>query len=138
MLRALKRMASVVLGAAFFLPLSKCSRVVVEPGGELHAIPVDTVAYSAYDWPSIGSTVALILFFWPLAVQCLAWKRAPLVKRAIWAVIVEFCVCLLTLAGISWLTFVLAQGIRYGALVAYAAIATYAGALIAELSRRRL
>jgi len=127
-----KRIASMVLCIAFFLPLSQCTPK--EGIMETHSVPVTITAYSAYEWPSVASTIAATLFFWPILVQVLAFIRPPRLKSHRWA-IAEISLCSLTGLGISWLLF-WGDTLRFGVFVAYGAIIAYAGSSICDLLKR--
>ena len=114
-LMAAKRIAAITLALSFFLPLSSCTNT-------------DMSAYSAYEWPSIGSSIAVMLFFWPL-VAVLVNLRNPQPTNAI-RLLVEVNLCIATLSGITWLLF-WGQSIRYGAVIAYLSIIGYGYALVA-------
>ena len=114
------RVAAVILALSFFLPLSSCSNS-------------DMSAYSAYDWPSIGSTIAAILFFWPLVAMIVISRNASFSRSKI---LTELVLCIATLGGITWIVF-WGQSIRYGAVVSYLAIVSYTGALIVRYVHSR-
>lgn len=126
-----KRISSILLMAAFFLPLSQCT-VLEGHSPNSHSVPYDVAAFSSYDWPSIGSLVALTLFFWPAFLQLISVIRPQRRNDSVWPIVMEACMCLLTGAGISWLTF-MGNAVRYGAWVAYTATMIYFSALAVEL-----
>jgi hypothetical protein len=118
----LKRLSSLVLAISFFLPLTQCSGKLGDTS------PPDVMSASnAYAWPGVFSTLALLLFFWPLATQL--WRmmkglRLPS-RKASW---VEACLSVLSLAGISWLT--LPWAIKFGASIRYGAYLAYGSAFV--------
>lgn len=129
----IKRIAALVLVASFFLPLSQCS--LPAPDAETGTktapgISVDISGFSAYEWPSVGSTIAAVLFGWAALIQLLSLRRPGLKSNRI-VFALEVTLCLLTIAGISWVVYSWGQSIRYGALLAYAAVLAYLGAAIA-------
>ncbi len=118
-----KRIAAVGLATGFFLPLTSCS-------GR------DYSAATAYDWPSFGYCAAILLFFWPSAFEIALsfltrsdsglrnpWPRVALIAG--------------TFFGITWLVY-WGSHMRYGALVAYGACASYAAGLAVLIKRRVL
>ena len=132
----IKRIAALVLVASFFLPLSQCSLPATdaETGTKtLPGIAVDVSAFSAYEWPSVGSTVAAVLFGWAALIQLLS-LRSPRLEPTRVVFALEVTLCVLTIAGISWLVYSWGQTIRYGALLAYAAVLAYLGAAFAGRS----
>jgi len=133
MLILIKRISSVILMLAFFLPLSQCSKLEGQ-SPNIHSIPVDIVAYSSYDWPSIGSSVAVAVFFWPVFLQIIVTMRPKRERNNVFPMVIEVFMCLLTATGISWLTF-MGNSIRYGAWIAYSANGIYGGTLLVELVR---
>lgn len=128
--KVVKRIAALALCISFFLPLSQCSRM--EGNLSPSAVPIVIAAFSAYDWPSIGSSIAVVCFFWPAFVQLLSlFKEDALGGR--WGWTVELVMCVLTAAGITWLI-LWGETVRFGALIAYAAVAAYAAALLRKRS----
>ena len=119
----LKRISSLVLAMSFFLPLTQCSQKLGDTSP-----PAAISASNAYEWPSLFSIAALLLFFWPMAIQL--WGvmkgRRPWGRKAHWA---EVGLSALSLAGISWLVLPWSLGlgasIRYGAYLAYGSVLAY-------------
>jgi hypothetical protein len=128
-----KRVAALLLLASFFLPLSQCSLPATDAETGTKAVPgiaADVSGFSAYEWPSIGSTVAAALFGWAALIQLLSLRSPGLESnRAVFAL--ELTLCVLTVAGISWVVYSWGQNIRYGAVLAYAAVLAYLAATIA-------
>jgi hypothetical protein len=127
----IKRLAAIVLVVSFFLPLARCSLPTTDARTEKLApdIAVDISAYSAYEWPSAGSTIYSVLFGWAALIQILALRNPGLeTRREVLAL--EITLSVLTIAGISWAIYTWGQSIRYGALMAYAAVIVYAAAAI--------
>lgn len=130
----LKRIAALVLAISFFLPLTQCSQKLGD-----HSPPYVVSASNADNWPGLFSTIYLLLFFWPLAIQVWRWmKRLRLPsRRASW---IEAGLSLLSLAGVSWLIFPMVSSfgasIRYGAYLAYGSAFTYGVASLVEAVRR--
>jgi hypothetical protein len=130
----LKRIAALLLAVSFVLPLTQCSQKVGDTGAS-----VTVSASTAYDWPGALSTITLLLFFWPLAVQIwrfVAKVRAPS-RRAAW---IEFGLSLASLAGISCLVFLssllwFGATIRYGAFIAYLSALVYGAVSFIEAIR---
>lgn len=128
----IKRIAAVVLVVSFFLPLARCSLSTTDARTEKLApdISVDVSAFSAYKWPSVGSSIYTVLFGWAALIQLLALRSPGLeAKRGVLAL--EITLSVLTVAGISWVIYTWGQSIRYGALTAYAAVVAYMAAAIA-------
>lgn len=118
----LKRFYALLLAVSFFLPLTQCSQKM---GGA--SSPEVITASSAYEWPGLLSTIALLLFFWPLAIQFwMVIKRLRLPSRKVsW---MEVGLSTLSLTGISWL--VLSWHLSLGASVRYGAYLAWGGALV--------
>ena len=116
-----KRFAAIGLAVGFFLPLSSCSG---------H----DYSAATAYDWPSFGCCVAILLFFWPLTLEiALSLATRPdSGLRNPWFRVAPIAG---TIFGVTWLVY-WGGHIRYGAIVAYVACASYAAALAVLVKRR--
>ena len=131
--RLIKRIAALVLVASFFLPLSQCSLPATDAETGTKTAPgiaVDISGFSAYEWPSVESTIAAVLFGWAALIQLLSLRSPSLeANRVVFAL--EVALCVLTIAGISWLVYSWGQTIRYGALLAYAAALAYLGAAVA-------
>jgi hypothetical protein len=98
---------------------------------QAHPAPVQISAYSAYEWPSAASTIAVALFFWPISVQAFSIIR-PRRLQGKKMVNAEIFLCLLTASGITWLIW-WGDSIRFGAFVAYGAIVVYSISLISEI-----
>ena len=132
--RLIKRIAAFVLAASFFLPLSQCTLPATETETGTKTFPglvVDISGFSAYEWPSAGSSIAAVLFGWAAIVQLLALRVPGLdATRGFFAL--EIALSVLTIAGVSWLIYAGGQTIRYGALISYAAVLAYLGAAIAR------
>jgi hypothetical protein len=124
-----RSIASLVLCIAFFLPISQCSPKMAIT--QAHPAPVQISAYSVYEWPSVASTIAVALFFWPISVQGFSIIR-PRRLQGKKMVIAEVFLCLLTASGITWLIW-WGDSIRFGAFVAYGAIVVYSISLIDEI-----
>lgn len=130
----LKRISALVLTASFFLPLTQCSQKMGDTSS-----PEVMSASNAYEWPSLFSTICLLLFFWPLAFQL--WrlmKRLSLPSRKVsW---IEVGLSVLSLAGISWLALpwnlYLGASIRYGAYLAWGSAFLYGVMSFVEALRR--
>jgi len=118
----------------FFLPLSQCTLPATEAETGTKTFPglvVDISGFSAYEWPSAGSSIAAVLFGWAAIVQLLALRVPGLdASRGFFAL--EIALPVLTIAGVSWLIYAGGQAIRYGALISYAAVLAYLGAAIAR------
>lgn len=134
-----KRIAALVLLASFFLPLSQCSLPATDAETGTKNVPgfvIDMSGFSAYEWPSVGSTIAAALFGWAALIQLLSLRNPGFeTSRAMLGL--ELTLSVLTIAGISWLIYSWGQTIRYGALVAYAAVLAYLFAAIAGRSAAR-
>ena len=132
----IKRIAAIALVVGFFLPLTRCSTFEIDhqTGRLVQGIAADVSAFNAYEWPSVGSTISLALFGWAALIQLLVLRRSSIESNSgVFAV--EVILFMMTVAGISWIVY-WGQGIRYGALICYAAIGAYLGAAIA--GRRRV
>jgi hypothetical protein len=131
--RLIKRIAAFILAASFFLPLSQCTLPATDAETGTTTFPgvvVDISGFSAYEWPSVGSSIAAVLFGWAALIQLLSLRSSGLyASRSVLAL--EITLSVLTIAGVSWLIYSWGQTIRYGALIAYAAVLTYLGAAIA-------
>ena len=129
LISGLKRGSAILLLICFFMPLSQCTQKVA-PEGAPAVTKADTVisAYSAYAWPSIGSSVALLLFSWPAIGQVIALRRQAFSSPRIVAAL-ELVLSILTACGISLLV-MWGDRIQYGAFVAYGATITYCGATL--------
>jgi len=131
-IRLIRRIAALVLVATFFLPLSQCSLPATDAESGTKTVPgiaVDISGFSAYEWPSVGSTFAAVLFGWAALIQLLSLRSPGLESnRVVFAL--EVTLCVLTIAGVSWLVYSWGQTIRYGAVLAYAAVLAYLGATI--------
>ncbi len=130
---AIRRAAATTLVISFFLPLAQCPRVertgTLTPNHE----PIDISAFSAYQWPSAGGAVALLLFLWPVMFELgKALQRRH--TRLVLASCLGLCV-----ASVAWVTWIVAWGrtIRWGAFVAYASIIGYGLAVVASYRARR-
>jgi len=125
---AIKRIAALVLAVSFFLPLSQCSDKR-EGAPQSHVQVYEITAFTAYKWPSFGSTIAVFLFFWPIAL-CSLESLGLAGFLAQHKLKVELVLTFLTLAGVVWLT-LWGKSIRYGAFVAVGSILAYAAAAVA-------
>ena len=140
--RLAKRIATILLIASFFLPLTRCTSVVqVEEISEVvkkDRTPVvqytdihgyETVAYK--DWP-----IWALTFFWPLIFQ-IARLIAPSKSNTTTLIVVEALLLGFSAFQISYLIYI-SDGVRYGSYIAYTGILTYALALIAEFREQHL
>ena len=133
LLSAIKRGSSILLLICFFLPLSQCKQIA-SPENPV-VVSQTYSASSTYEWPSIGSSVALFLFSWPAIGQVIALRRQAYLSLRV-VIVVEIVLSLLTLLGITWLVF-WGSKIQYGAFIAYGATVAYLGATLwAHLSKR--
>jgi hypothetical protein len=102
-IQLIKRVAALVLVASFFLPLSQCSLPATDAETGTKTFPgmvVDISGFSAYEWPSLGSSIAAVLFGWAALIQLLALQRPGFEShRGVFAL--EVTLSVLTLAGIS-------------------------------------
>ncbi|RUL75933.1 hypothetical protein [Dyella choica] len=119
----IKRISAWVLAASFFLPLTQCSQKQGDSSP-----PATLSASNAFDWPGLFSTVALLLFFWPLAIELWRMMKGlhPPSRKASWT---EVGLSVLSFAGISWLVLTwhlnFGASIRYGAYLAYGSAFAY-------------
>ncbi len=123
----IKRIAAITLLCAFFLPLSQCT-VSTSPGVETQQVSTEvTYVYSAYKWPSLGSFMALIAFFWPLGSFLKSGGSASVMINS-----VELLLC----AGTGFMLFALINigSLLVGAYVAIASVTTYALATILQMT----
>ena len=133
LISAIKRGSSILLLICFFLPLSQCTQIVSPENPA--AVSQIYSASSAYEWPSIGSSVALFLFLWPAIGQVIALRRKAYLSLRV-VIVIEIVLSLLTLFGITWLV-LWGSKIQYGAFIAYGATVAYLGATLwAHLSKR--
>jgi hypothetical protein len=123
LINLMKRGSAILLLISFFLPLSQCTKFDAHESST--AIYESYSAYSSYEWPSIGSSIALFLFSWPVIFQIIAFSRHTLVSPRI-TVILELFFSILTVCGISWLIY-FGSRVQYGAFVAYGATIAYFG-----------
>ena len=126
----LKRVAAIILMAAFFLPLSQCSGTDSETGVTKVYV---TYAYSA-DWPSVNPLTAAAAFTWPLAlsIATLVWPRL----NQKWPIgIIELVLC----AGSALVLVVLiafCDKVLYGTYVAGGSIGLYFTTTLVALGSR--
>ncbi|WP_284321433.1 hypothetical protein [Dyella acidisoli] len=129
MSKLMKRICAFLLAISFFLPLAQCSQKMEDASP-----PLAVSASNAYEWPSLFSTVLLLLFFWPLAL--VLWRavmrRAPS-RRVCW---IECGLSGATLVAICWLVLSwrlsFGASIRYGAFVACGSILGYGAMSLME------
>lgn len=122
MSKLMKRICALLLAISFFLPLAQCSQKMGDASP-----PLAVSASNAYEWPSLFSTVLLLLFFWPLAL--VLWRavtgRMPS-RRASW---IECSLSGATLVAICWLVLSwrlsFGASIRYGAFIACGSVVGY-------------
>src|ERR1700761_7899282 len=129
----LKRFSALLLAVSFFLPLTQCSQKLGETSQS-----VTMSGSNAYEWPGVFSTIAFLLFFWPLAMQlwrAMKGSRLPS-RKVLW---IEVGLSAVSIAGISLLVFPwslnFGASIRYGAYLAYGSVLTYGGTSLAEAIR---
>ena len=95
LINLLKRGSAILLLISFFLPLSQCTKIDAHENST--PIYESYSAYSFYEWPSIDSSIALLLFSWPVIGQLIALSRRLLISPRIVAAIE-----LLLLIRLSW------------------------------------
>lgn len=121
-----KRIAAITLVISFFLPLSQCS-VTPPPEKEHQEVKSEVVyAYSAYEWPSLGSFATLAAFVWPLWFAFKGNKSPKMLVSGLELLLCTgtgFMLVALTYVG-SWL---------FGAYIAVLAICTYFLATVSQI-----
>ena len=132
LISVIKRGSAILLLISFFLPLTQCTQILSSENS--HVSSQAYSASSAYDWPSIGSSVALFLFSWPAIGQIIALRRQAYFSLRV--VAIEIVLSLLTLCGITWLV-LWGSKIQYGAFIAYGATSAYLGAILWRLVSKR-
>ncbi|WP_256646493.1 hypothetical protein [Thermomonas paludicola] len=137
-----KRIATLLLLASFFLPLSRCASLSNQPVSEDGTTVVqgdgttlvekeyfDVHGYdlvSLKDWP-----LWLLAFTWPLMFQVLALTaRQKANSKPI--MLLEALLLVFSAFQISYLIYN-SDAIRYGALVAYSGLFAYIAALVMQL-----
>ncbi|MFL6658876.1 MAG: hypothetical protein ACJ8GW_12440 [Massilia sp.] len=142
---ALQRLASLILCVCFFLPMSSCTKkeVLLDAAPSAAKITnvdvVDIIPAAWLERPSFGNALSLLIFFWPAAVQLLRIGRRSNMRAPRWLAL-QLLLALGTIAGVTQMAMT-GDRIRYGALMAYAAISIYLAATLIEwqaLRRRRL
>ncbi len=118
----LKKIASILIMLAFFMPLSKCSTQLYQEGEEQRISETITYAYSAYEWPSIESTAVLLAFFWPLLLLLASARMSGLNNNFI-INIGEILFSVGSVIIIIRATFL--SELLYGAYIVLAALITY-------------
>ena len=133
LISVIKSGSSILLLVSFFLPLTQCTQKLSSENTQVSSQSYS--ASSAYDWPSIGSSVALFLFSWPALGQIIALRRQAYLSLRV-VVAIEIALSLLTLCGITWLV-LWGSKIQYGAFIAYGATSAYLGAILWWLVLKR-
>ena len=129
---AVRRGAAAALAVCFFLPIANCPRVERTGTTISNHGSGDIAPYSAYDWPSIGAAVTLVAFVWPIAFEL---GRLFQRRRATLSLVASLVMSGLSAALVAWIV-MWSRSIRYGAFVAYAAIAGYIVAIVASYRAR--
>ncbi len=125
----IKRIASVILIVAFFMPLSQCS-VSTPPTNDPQESKMEiTYAYSAYQWPSAWSIVALLAFFWPFLFSFYWHGKSKMIIN-----IIELLLCVGT--GFMLFTLTYMGGLLMGAYIAIASLTVYSLATANQMRKR--
>ena len=136
-LRVIRRLAALVLLAALFLPLSRCSKQDGGAADQASPVPSQTYRYF-YAWTdfqagSVGSWLIFLAFLWPIPFLAHEWTRRDR-PAPMWLSAAQLPLAAGAITLVYSRTFL--NQLWVGGYLAYIALGSYAAVLIAEIGIR--